>query len=82
MRPLDELRNDLGAEYDKGQGVTRYRMDDIFTAFEAAHPGLVDMTTTCPKCGRKMRAATVENNGQCVSVAWAGCPVCTRDVQP
>jgi hypothetical protein len=49
--PLDKLRNALGAEYDKGVGVTRYRMDDIFTEFEQAHPGLVDRTAICNCCG-------------------------------
>jgi len=73
MRTLDELRNALGAEYDKGQGVTRYRMDDIFTEFERQHPGLVDLTATCDRC-----------NGPYDPTHLTGCfcPACAKEATP
>jgi len=75
MSVLDELRNMLT---DPGGSLAPEWVLCAIDVFEAAHPGLVDLTVTCRVCGGKMSAATVENDGEVVSVAWGNCPACAK----
>ena len=79
MKPLDELREELWSMAPQADQLNGYEIRAIFTRFEKSHPGLVDLTVTCRVCGGKMNAATVENDGEVVSVAWGHCPACAEE---
>jgi len=52
MTVLDALREDIiFAVVLSNQRATLKTIDLVFDAFEAAHPGLIDRTTTCICCG-------------------------------
>lgn len=94
MSVLDELRNELhyyldgiGSDYCR-DSVARELFRRI-DAFEAAHPGLVDLTRTCPECGVHYPehvefSLSCYVNGRCRGVPpdnipkWV-CPACAKE---
>jgi len=62
---LDELRESVAVAYIRDRSFSDRIIDDLFDAFEAAHPGLVDGTWTC-SCGsvwRQYRALFQDGSG-------------------
>ncbi len=73
MSVLDELREwfELTVRDEPHRTITTRLIRDYFRRFEAAHPGLVDMTDHCHYCGAPMAA--------CLPPRGRTCPTCAEE---
>jgi hypothetical protein len=93
---LDELREALLRQKgDEGMPLYGWMSVDgavaLLDAFEAAHPGLVDETFTCGRCGRKLASPHLARRGYKDEVLSAGakvrifdcwiCPACAKEAR-
>jgi hypothetical protein len=87
-KPLDELREALRRVMDEwilSGGISTGEMYDAINSFEEAHPGLVDYTVPCHRCGSPCSGAERESvyqngaPGKPNFIAMAVCPACAKE---